>query len=253
MNTMHRALLAVLLAASAAATAAAQSLLDNPFYSEATALLAQAQSALDGGDYDGAASLARQAQQDLSQSDAWVASRTLFYRASGLLQVANDRIAFAKSVKADTSSKAVYDKAVSDATGAKTALDAQLFDQSITLSRGVIDALKDVKAVAAAPAAPAPAPAPATPAQAEAVTLPQYYVVRLVLPLRDCFWRIAAYPFVYNDPWQWKVLYEANRDVLENADNPDLIEVGMRFVIPSINGETRSGDYDPATEYPPLP
>ena len=77
-------------------------------------------------------------------------------------------------------------------------------------------------------------------------TLPEFYTVRLIPERRDCFWRIAEYEFVYNDPWKWKLLYEENKHLLQEPDNPHLIQPGMRFRIPSLPGEKRSGDWQPA-------
>ena len=80
--------------------------------------------------------------------------------------------------------------------------------------------------------------------------LPATYQVQLILEARDCLWRIAGYPFIYNNPWKWKVLYEANRGILIDPNNPDLIDVGQVLTIPSIAGEFREGDYDYRLEYP---
>jgi nucleoid-associated protein YgaU len=238
------ALAGVVVLLFAAVTLPAQSLLDNDYYKQAKDLLAKSQSALDAGDYDGAAQYAKQAQDALAKSDDYVATMTQFYRANGMLSVANDRIAYAKSIQADVNYKTQYDTAVTAVAAAKTALDAKSYDASITSSQAAIAALKDI----APKVAEAPKAAPAGPPP-----LPQYYTVRLILPKRDCFWRIAAYPFVYNNPWKWRILYEANKNVIEDPNNPDLIEVDMRFVIPPIAGETRSGDYDPSKEYPTAP
>jgi hypothetical protein len=68
-----------------------------------------------------------------------------------------------------------------------------------------------------------------------------FYVVRLLPGDRDCFWKIAGYPFVYGNSTEWKRLYEANRGLLQDPGNPDLIQPGMKFFIPSIAGEQRSG------------
>jgi nucleoid-associated protein YgaU len=73
--------------------------------------------------------------------------------------------------------------------------------------------------------------------------LPAFYTVRLIESARDCFWRIAEYPFIYGDPWKWKILYEANKDKLPVPENPDLILPGIVLSIPSIAGETRSGHW----------
>jgi len=84
------------------------------------------------------------------------------------------------------------------------------------------------KAMAAAPAVP---------------TLPEFYTVRIIPDRRDCFWRIAEYDFVYGDPWKWKILYEANKQLLPDPNNPDLILPGTRLRIPSLKGEKRSGEW----------
>ena len=57
----------------------------------------------------------------------------------------------------------------------------------------------------------------------------QYYIVRLIPKRRDCLWRIAAYEFIYNDPWKWKIIYEKNKDIISD---PDLIHPGQKLVIP---------------------
>ncbi len=228
--------IAVLLIA-AAAPLVAQSLLDNEFYHKAQQLLAQSKQAFAQGDYDGSTRLASQAKDSLAKSDEYVATMMQFYRANGWLSVAKDRVAYAKSIQADVNYKDAYDKAVVNVTGAKTALDGKDYSSSIDLSKAAIAALEGiVPAIAKPPAGPP--------------DLPEYYTVRLLLPLRDCFWRIAGYPFVYNNPWKWRLLYDANKSVLENPDNPDLIEPGQRFVIPNLGDEVRSGEYDPQQRYP---
>lgn len=79
--------------------------------------------------------------------------------------------------------------------------------------------------------------------------LPQYYTVVRRVPLTDALWRIAGYSYIYNNPIQWYRIYEANRNILRDPDNPDLILPGQRLTIPSLNGEQRSGQYDPQSDY----
>jgi HEPN domain-containing protein len=81
-------------------------------------------------------------------------------------------------------------------------------------------------------------------------TFPKYYKVRKLRPTADCFWKIAGYSFIYNDIRKWRIIYEANKDKLENIDNPNLIQPEMIFIIPSIKGEEREGEYDPSKQYP---
>jgi nucleoid-associated protein YgaU len=82
---------------------------------------------------------------------------------------------------------------------------------------------------------------------------PAVYVVRLIPARRDCLWRIAEYPFVYNNPLKWPVIYDANKKNFRDPGNPNLIFPGQKLQIPSIKGETRTGTYDPKKEYKPFP
>ena len=87
----------------------------------------------------------------------------------------------------------------------------------------------------------------------EFAPLPAQYVVRLIPERRDCLWRIAEYPFIYNNPLKWPVLYEANKKTFRDPSNPNLIYPNQVLVVPSIKGETRSGTWDPKKTYNPLP
>ena len=86
-------------------------------------------------------------------------------------------------------------------------------------------------------------------AKAKKGVYPEYYIIHDWNKTKDCFWNIAAKPFVYNDPYKWEVLYEANRGVLDNASNPDIIQPEIKIRIPSLAGEVREGTYDPEQEY----
>ncbi|MDR2740689.1 MAG: LysM peptidoglycan-binding domain-containing protein [Treponema sp.] len=68
---------------------------------------------------------------------------------------------------------------------------------------------------------------------------PRYYVVRP----GDTFNSIAADPQIYNNRNEWFAIYQANRDKLEDPDNPHLLTPGTVIEIPSITGETREGTY----------
>ena len=45
----------------------------------------------------------------------------------------------------------------------------------------------------------------------------------------ETLWKIAGYPHIYGDPYKWKRIYEANRDILEG---PDSLKLGQVLVIP---------------------
>lgn len=247
-------MLALVVLALAAASLSAQSLLDNEYYKKAQELKAQSDAAYTAGDYDLSASLAAQAKEQLAKSDAYVEERLGAYRANGWLQVANDRLAAAKAAGADKDAKEQYDEAAWAIDSAKAAYDGGSWLDSIDFSKYAITTLDSIPAkepVAVVEPVEEPVEEPVVePVEPGAPGLPATYTVRLILERRDCLWRIAEYPWVYNDPWKWKVLWEANRDILLEPDNPNLIEVDQVLTIPSIAGETREGMYDPSLEYP---
>ena len=51
------------------------------------------------------------------------------------------------------------------------------------------------------------------------------YTVRLIPEKRDCLWRIAEYPEVYEDPAQWPKLYRANKTTIDRSYNSYLNNV----------------------------
>jgi nucleoid-associated protein YgaU len=238
-----------------AAALPAQSLLDNPHYQRAQALKAQSDAAFEAGDYDGATALANEAKAELALSDTYVEDMLARYRANGWLELAATKLSEARMLGADTYAKEQYADASADLDLAWAAYNGDSYLDSIDFAKRAVATLEGIPApepvATTKPPEPEPEPEP-EPVEmpTESPTLPATYTVRLNLAARDCLWRIAGFPFVYNDPWKWKVLWEANRDVLIESDNPDLIEVGQVLTIPSIAGEWREGDYDPALSYP---
>jgi nucleoid-associated protein YgaU len=243
-------ILAIAVLGLAAASLPAQSLLDNSYYKMAVTLKAQSDAALAAGDYDGAASLAADAEENFKKSDEYVEEMLNRYRANGWLQQANEQLAQAKAAGKDKSAKDLYDEAADSIDNAKTCYDVANYLDSVEFSKLAITTLASipgVEPVAVVEPVVTPVVEPVEPGTPE---LPATYTVRLIPERRDCLWRIAEYPFVYNDPWKWKVLYEANRGILIEPDNPDLIEVDQVLTIPSIAGETREGEWDPSLDYP---
>ena len=238
-------ILALVVLGFVAAALPAQSLLDNEYYKKAQALKAQSDAALASGDYTTATTLAAEAEENYRKSDAYVEEMLGRYRANGWLQRATGQFAQAKSGGAEKRAKGLYDDAAEDIANAKAAYEGGTYDDSVDFSKRAIQTLNSIPGVEPVVVTPEePVVEPGMPA------LPATYQVQLILERRDCFWRIAEYPFVYNNPWKWKVLYEANRDILIDPNNPDLIDVGQVLTIPSIAGEWREGDYDYRLEYP---
>jgi nucleoid-associated protein YgaU len=101
---------------------------------------------------------------------------------------------------------------------------AQMSDDWIAAQKKVKETDKDVPAI--------PHDIPASPAQ---------YLVRSWQTVKDCLWNIAAKPQIYGNPYQWRVIYNANKAKLPEPENPHLIHPGMILDIPSLKGETRHG------------
>jgi nucleoid-associated protein YgaU len=239
-------ILALVVLGFVAAALPAQSLLDNEYYKKAQALKAQSDTALAAGDYDAASTLAAQAKEQFAKSDAYVEEMLGRYRANGWLQRATEQFAQAKAGGAEKRAKDLYDDAANDLAMAKAAYEGGTYDDSVDFSKRAIETLNSIPG-----AEPVVIVEPVEPVVEPGMpALPATYTVQLIPERRDCLWRIAEYPFVYNNPWKWKVLYEANKDILIDPNNPNLIEVGQVLTIPSIAGELREGEYDPTLTYP---
>jgi LysM repeat protein len=85
---------------------------------------------------------------------------------------------------------------------------------------------------AAAETKAAPAPAPAMKAD------DSYNVVR-----GDHLWGISSKSIIYGNPYQWPLIYKANRDKIKDAD---LIQPGQVF---TINRNASAADVDAAVQH----
>jgi nucleoid-associated protein YgaU len=232
--------------------AGAQSLLNNPDFKKAQDLQAKAQAALAAGDYDQAAAYAEQAKQAAQKSQDYVDMMVLRYKANGWIKVAQNRLVDAKQMGAEERYPDEWKQASDNYANAQVAFQDAKYPDSIEYSKNVIAWLQNVQ-----PPPPEEKPVPVEKpvekpkvAVKEGPVFPKYYVVRLIPEDRDCFNKITGYPFVYNDRYKWRILYEANKEKLRHPNNPHLIHPGQVFIIPSIQGETREGTWDPNQEYP---
>ncbi len=228
--------------------ASAQNLLDNEAYKKAVQLRSQAQEAFSNGDYDQAMKLSKEAEGYARQAVEIAQQLALGYRATNLLNIAKERIKYGQSIEAASRYPDAWKTAQDQVAVAQKEYDAKAYQQSMTASQKVLDALANIQppVVAKQPPPEQPKPQPPAPQPAQKV-LPEYYTVRLIPSNRDCFWNIAAYPFVYGNPLKWRILYEANKSKLQDPNNPNLIQPGMVFKIPAINGEKRQGTYQPGS------
>lgn len=221
---MKRALIiaAVLMAAF---SLGAQSLSDNSFFQQGLDLASQARQAYDEGDYDRAADLAAQAEEYFVQSDAYVARMVALGEAQAAIATAEERIAWAESVEGRIWFPGPLEEADAKLALARQALADENFSLAKEEAQAVLMALGGVH---------------------QKFPLPAIFVVRLVPKDRDSLWKIAGLPFIYNDPWQWPKLYAANKNKLQDPENPHLIQPGTKLTIPSMYGEKREGTYDAA-------
>jgi nucleoid-associated protein YgaU len=243
-------ILIVLLAASALALGA-QSLIDNPDYQKSLELSAQAKEAFDAGEYDAAADLAAQAKDYAERSDLYVDKMLAKAKADKAMLAAKDKMDWADGVDAKTLYPIQYGIASTLYSDSQDDYGNEDYASAADKARAVVAALDEIEAAIAK--AKADADAAALAAQKKDLAWPAVYVVRLIPARRDCLWRIAEYPFIYNNPLKWPVIYEANKKTFRDPGNPNLIFPGQKLQIPAIKGETREGTYDPAKTYKPFP
>jgi nucleoid-associated protein YgaU len=241
-------LLAALVLFGSLSVLGAQSLLDNPDFRRARELQQLAERALAEGEYDQATQYAEEARIHAVRAEESAARLLLKYRANGWRQQARNRVAETRAQGAEKSFAEGFARASAEAGRAESAYQAGEYEQSIGHARSALAALEGfVPVPQRVPVSTGPATAAAEP------VYPRYYRVRLIPEDRDCLNKIAGYPFVYNDRTQWKGLYEANRRLLKQPDNPHLIFPDQVFEIPSIRGEKREGVYEPGRQYPAFP
>lgn len=218
---------------------------DNQYQKLAEAYTVRAQDAFDSGEYDLAVEYTIKAEENAELSRQYVEMMLLRSEADTQIRVARNRLVWAKSIKADENFPEMYNESMSLVEQAQVAFSGEKYEEAKKLALQSMDALaglqemdderKRLEEEALA--------------KAKKGVYPEYYIIHDWNKTKDCFWNIAAKPFVYNDPYKWEVLYEANRGVLDNASNPDIIQPEIKIRIPSLAGEVREGTYDPEQEY----
>lgn len=190
---------------------------NNEFHLESIRLTKLAQETYNTGDYDASAGFANEAIRFALLSDEFVSGK-LIAEAERLKILAekNDII---------TKFPANYADGVNFYESAIVFHGSEEWNESIPSAISAID-IFGVFATTGKP------PATGTGSKPPATTGQNQYIVRTWRVEKDCFWNIAGYSWVYNDPWQWRKLYEANKSKLPDPNNPDLIEPGMVLDIP---------------------
>jgi len=227
--TMKKLLCTFMAFAVIATALQAQSLIENPYYRESVRLQEAATTAYEEGDYDAATEYARQAQANAELSDEYVAEMLSMQAAENAVGKAQATYDWALGVRAQIRFETDFAMATIEMDAANATLASRLFDDAIAHAYMVESYLSGVTDEASFPAS---------------------YMVQELSLNTDCLWRIAAKPFVYNDPLQWPVLYRANKALLPDPGNPDLLPPGLLLSIPSLSGELREGTWTEGVEYP---
>ena len=223
------------------------SIRNNKYFLESVRLTNLAQDAFDEGDYDASAQYSEDAVRYAQLSDEYVRLQLKIKETDDAIAAARGRLDFAASVNAAARYPSEYSQAQASYNDARSLRSAEKWDDAIAAANRVLAFLANVNAEGT-PARPP------EPVRTEGPTLlPAQYTVRPWNDSRDCLWNIAGRPWVFNDPRQWRLLYDANRSRMPESDNPDLIHPGFVLNIPSFKGETRQGMWDTAKSYPPLP
>ena len=161
-------------------------------------------------------------------SDDYLNSLIARSQAEDALKAAKERLDYAESINAPRDFPIAYNAASEYYKQAVEAFNNEDYEKAKALAQKVIDALAEIH---------------------EITPLPKFYIVRPWAETKDCFWNISGRSYVYNNPWLWENLYEANKDNIPDRNNPNLILPGMKMEIPSITGEYRDGVYSPDVEY----
>ena len=161
-------------------------------------------------------------------SDDYLNSLIARSQAEDALKAAKERLDYAESINAPRDFPIAYNAASEYYRQALEAFNNEDYEKAKALAQKVIDALAEIH---------------------EITPLPKFYIVRPWAETKDCFWNISGRSYVYNNPWLWENLYEANKDNIPDRNNPNLILPGMKMEIPSITGEYRDGVYSPDVDY----
>ena len=206
--------LAFFAAAVMTVSAFAASYTNNTYQKLAKEYTVKAEKALDAGEYVLAEEYAAKAKENAEKDMA----------------LAKNRIAYVESIHGKENFPIAYEAATKAFAQAEDAYGREDWDNASSYAKQVLDTLAEVY---------------------EITPLPKYYVVRPWATDRDCFWNISGRTYVYNNPYLWENLYEANKSALPKPNDPNLILPGMKMEIPSLSGEYRDGVYSPDKEYEP--
>ena len=209
---------------------------NNEYQRKSRAYSELAQRAYNEGDYDASIEYSRLAEENAQKSADYIQYMLARIEAEQAMNKARTRYTWAKNNKAEEKHPEAFETATEALQAGNTAFENKDFDVAVVCAKKVLDALAVV-----------------TGDESSFATLPDQYRIRTWRGERDCLWNIAKDKAIYDNPYLWRKLYEANKDKLPDPNNPDWVEPGIILTIPSLRGEKRSGLYDPAVTYEKLP
>lgn len=203
---------------------------NNTYQKLAREYTVKAQRALDAGEYALSEEYAKKAEENAALSEEYIRHMLAKDNADKAMKAAKERIAYVEKINGNVNFPIAYESAVKTYGQAEGSYAAEDYAGAERLAKSVLDTLAEIY---------------------EITPLPKYYIVRPWATDKDCFWNISGRPYVYNNPFLWENLYEANKSKLPKPSDPNLILPGMKMEIPSITGEYRDGVYSPDVEYEP--
>lgn len=209
---------------------------NNEYQRKSRAYSELARRAYSEGDYDASIEYSRLAEENAQKSADYIQYMLARVEAEQAMNRARTRYTWAKNNKAEEKYPEAFKTATEALQAGNTAFGNKDFDVAVVCAKKVLDALAVV-----------------TGDESSFATLPAQYRIRTWRGERDCLWNIAKDKAIYDNPYLWRKLYEANKDKLPDPNNPDWVEPGIILTIPSLRGEKRSGMYDPAITYEKLP
>lgn len=202
----------------------AQSLEKNEYYKKSLEYANRSQQAIDNGEYERGSEYAIESQRYAELSKQYIAQMLMAYRARSALTAARARVTIAERLNVPSRDRDFWTEVSVYFQSATEKFNAKDYEESIPDSRKVVELLRDIESKYRGQQG-----------------LAAFYEVKLNLARRDCLWRIAGFDFVYGDSFQWRRLYEANKETFPDPNNPDLIIPGQILKIPPIKGEARNG------------
>jgi tetratricopeptide (TPR) repeat protein len=216
------------------------SLRDNQYLYESLRLNNLARLAYADGDYEASTTYAEEAIRYSYFSDDYVFMRLKMMEADTAIDAARQRLDYAASLNIAALYPTEYNRAQASYSDARAYRLAESWDNAIAAANQALAALSGIDFAAIA----------MSQTQSGGLILPSQYTVRSWQTFRDCLWNIAGRSWVYNDPYKWPLLFEANRSKMPDPNNANLIHPGMVLDIPSISGEVRQGMWESGVSYP---